>query len=375
MLFLIFVWLVVGSSIFLWFIAMLFSICSRRFLHTGKGELSPRFMFQITSRDCLDTVVRGINSIVRSCYESGFSNYELWVVTDNPSPPRLADGRTKVVIVPDEFECEAQYKARALEYARKKRIYEAYDGWIYFMDEENWVTRQTIDAITSFAKHGKAKLASGPLTFNSGGSKLVWLGDAIRGAECRVCHLGHSCGWWPVHGENLVTHSEVEKQVGWEFDCLTEDVCFAASAGAKGYRTGWHGGLLYSTSPTTFLDFLRQRRRWFRGMLQVILNKGLKVKYRALELYLLLCGLMGILFIVGTAVAFFKGLVPNFFIYYYLCPTIILLSTAYLVGCNGRPRDRLLALLFGWVFAILEGIAAWWSLVRPPKSFDIVRKT
>lgn len=368
-------WLIISSLIYLWFVAMLFSVISRKFLYSGKAGYFPCFIFQITSKECVKTVKRGVTSIIRSCCELDFTNYEIWVVTDDPNPPIFTDSRVRVVVVPNEFECRAKYKARALEYSKRKRISEVYNGWIYFMDEENWVNEQTIKAITNFAEHGNAKLASGPLMFKSGGSKLMWLGDSIRVTECRVCHLAHSLGWWPMHGENLLVYSKVEKEIGWESKYLTEDILFTAYAGEKSYRTGWHGGQLYSTSPSTFFDFIKQRKRWFSGMLQFVLNKNVKAKYRLPELYLLLCWLMGPVFIIGAIANLFHNFTPSSSLRYYLYPVFIIFPTGYFIGCKGRFYDKLMAILFCWIFGMLEGIVAWISLVKRPDGFDIIRKT
>jgi egghead protein (zeste-white 4 protein) len=368
------VWAIVGSSIYLWFIAMVFSIANGKFRYAGDAEYMPHFIFQITSKDCLETVRRGVDSIVASCDKVGFANYEIWVVTENPNPLRFVDKKKRVIVVPGEFKCGARYKARDLEYAKRQRIREVFNGWIYFMDEENWISEQTVRAITNFAERGSSKLASGPLMFCSGGSKFAWLGDSIRVSENRVCHLGHSCGWWPLYGENLLVHSEVEKRVGWEFSGLTEDILFAAHAGQTGYRTGWHGGELYSTSPMSLVDFVRQRRRWFRGMLQFVLSKDIGIKYRVLELYLLLVGLLGIFFITGTVAHLVYDFNFSLVHWCYLYPALVMFSAVYFVGCAGNLKDRMMAALLCWVFGGLEGIAAWQSLLNPPKGFDIIQK-
>ena len=369
------VWVIVGSLVFSWFVAILFSIVSGKFLYAGKAEYSSRLIFQITSKECLGTVERGANSVTKSSGQVDFTNYEIWIVTDNPNPPSFTDERIRVIVVPSEFDCTARYKARALEYARRKRISEYYNGWIYFMDEENRITEQTIRAITNFAEYGNAKLASGPLWFSSGGSRLVWLGDSIRTCICRVCHLGHSCGWWPLYGENLLMHCGVEKEIGWEFNSLTEDILFTAYAGGRGYRTGWHGGELHSTSPASLVDFIRQRRRWMRGVLQVVLNKKVKVKYRAFELYLFICSLLGMILITGIITDLFYNITPFAHLWYYLFPALLMFPAVYFTGCRGSLKDRLTASLLSWIFVILEGVAAWLSLVNPPRRFDIVKKT
>ena len=170
-------------------------------------------------------------------------------------------------------------------------------------------------------------------------------------------------------------HCEVEKDIGWDFNSLTEDVLFTVYAGGRGYRTAWHGGELHSTSPASLVDFIRQRRRWMRGILQVVLNKKLKVKYRAFELYLFLCSLLGMILIVCIIIDLFYDITPFAHLWYYLFPALLMFPAIYFTGCKGNLKDRLTAGLLSWVFVILEGVAGWLSLVNPPQGFDIVKKT
>ena len=109
-------------------------------------------------------------------------------------------------------------------------------------------------------------------------------------------------------------------------------------------------------------------------MLQVVLNRNVNTKYKVLELYLLSCGLLGIIFVAGVVVNLFYHFVSPSFSYFYLYPSLILLSTACFIGCNGNYWQRLLSALFCWVFVIVESISAWFSLIKPPKRFDIIKK-
>src|ERR1035437_8430237 len=284
-----FFWLFFGASVVYWVVAALFGRITGKFVYSGQGNNSTRLIFQITTKYCPETVERAVASIHQSCAEIGFTNYDVWIVTRN-STPNLKDKKARWVCVPDSFKTAAKFKALSLAFARKLRGDEGYSGWIYCMDEENWITAQTVKAITNFAVHGNAKLASGPIVFRSGGSYLSWLGDSIRSSEGRINCLQHNLGYWPVHGDNMLMEYSLEQEVGWEFPQLTEDVQFTGHALDKGYRTGWHGGELQTVSPTSLSDFIKQRRRWFRGILQCVFSPSVSARYRMLQAYIIFTG-------------------------------------------------------------------------------------
>ena len=96
-----FLWLMMGAATAFWLAAGSFSVISRRFVYAGGGDNSPRIIFQIATKDCPETVDRAVESIRKSCGETGFTNYGIWVVTIN-SHPRLKDDRVRRVIVPEE---------------------------------------------------------------------------------------------------------------------------------------------------------------------------------------------------------------------------------------------------------------------------------
>lgn len=368
------IWLVQASAVCWWLIATVFSIISGKFKFQGKATGSPRLIFQVTSRNSPYTVQRAIASIRNATLGACFDNYEIWVVTDESSCCTESDRRTVVVTVPSNFQCIAEHKARALEYARQLRVRRLYDGWIYFMDEENWITEQTVAAVTSFAAQGKSYLASGPLMFATGGSTLSWLADAIRTSECRFCHLGHALQWWPLHGENLLMHSRVERDIGWDRVSLLEDAQFAACANNHGYKTGWHGGELYSTSPTCLSDMIIQRRRWFGGMIRFLFAQDIRPWHRVLVFYWLLCGLTGSFLAPATAISLITNAVSPALICCYVVPVLSIFPISYYIGCSGTTGKKLMALALSPLFVAIEGVAAWWSLLVPPTDFDIISK-
>lgn len=368
-----FFWIFLGATVLFWVAATLYGTITGKFVYSGKGDTSPRFIFQITTKFTPDTVNRGVESIRKSCAEAGFSNYEIWVVTINPTP-ELTDGEARRVVVPESFQSIAKFKAKSLEFARRLRAEEGYQGWVYYMDEENWISAQTVRAITNFAVKGNARIASGSLVFHSGGSYLSWLGDSVRNSEGRVNFLQHSLGYWPAHGDNLLIEYGVEKAVGWEFSQLTEDVQFTGHALDKGYRTGWHGGELHTVSAASVPDFIKQRRRWFRGILQCVFSTDISVKYRSLQAYVMLSGLISFFMPAGVTTDLVFNISPFARMWFYSMPVIAMLAFTFYIGCCSNVKDRFIAGILCWFFFLLEGIGAWGSIIAPPKGFDIIKK-
>ncbi len=205
---------------------------------------------------------------------------------------------------------------------------------------------------------------------------MGWLADSVRNSEGRInCFQDSIFGYWPVHGDNLLIEYSAEKEVGWEFLELTEDVQFTGRALNLGYRTGWHGGELQTTSASSVADFITQRRRWFRGYIQGIFSRGIGVRYRILEIYILLTGLLSMFALLGIAADMVFNITPFARAWFFSLPAIAIFCFVYFAGCKSNFKDRLAAGLLCWLFMLLEGIGAWESIVNPPRGFDIIKKT
>lgn len=57
---------------------------------------------------------------------------------------------------------------------------------------------------------------------------------------------------------------------------ITEDSFFAVKAANEGFTFDWIEGEMEEKSPFSFMDFLRQRRRWQQGAYFVAVSKNLK---------------------------------------------------------------------------------------------------
>jgi egghead protein (zeste-white 4 protein) len=238
-------------------------------------------IFQITTRSATKTSVvkRGIQSITSSAEKVSFYNYQISVVTDDPQDRwTLNSERCEVVVVEKNYRTNAIKKGRALQYAveHRQRIGKnTRKRWIFHMDEESYVTPQTILALLKFIRKGKGVVSEGPifypLKFESA-NRLAAIAESVRPYACYDC-VSQMTNPPPLHmhGSNLLVRSDIEDDIGWKFgSTLAEDQMF----GYKVYEKygqgsmGWHGGILLEQPPLNLKDHFFQRRRWFLGTMQ-----------------------------------------------------------------------------------------------------------
>lgn len=365
-----------GMPLLLLACASLLSRIIGGFTHTATRpirESRPHLLIQITTRDCPDVLHRAIESIRLACRHVGLETCEIWVVTEQEhSTIRRQDAR--LVFVPRQFDCGARHKARALEFARQVRLQEGYEGWIYFMDEENWLSTQTIRAILHCIDRDNCDLSTGPVRYVRAGSAVPWLADSVRDAQFRLCHICHALGNWVAYGDNLLVNSALEKRVTWTCASLTEDAVFTGRAASIGLRSSWHGGVLNSVSPVTVSDLLLQRRRWFGGLARACRETGIALHIKVALVAILASTLMVPAFVCAAFVAVpvmaSRGLMSW---HWTLCSSLIL-GLIYGSGCAGSAMDRICAAALSGASVVLESASAWWALARPPHDFYIVDK-
>ena len=80
-------------------------------------------------------------------------------------------------------------------------------------------------------------------------------------------------------GSFFVCQHRVEKSITFDHGLegsITEDSYFVIKASNHGYSFDWIDGEMYEQSPFTFMDFLRQRKRWHQGSYYIAFSKNLK---------------------------------------------------------------------------------------------------
>jgi len=246
----------------------------------GRARSSAPIIFQITTRSATKTHVvrRGIESILESAHKVGYYNYQISVVTDDPEDARTLKGtKCEVVVVDKSFQTDAIRKGRALQYAVEHRRMTKKNSakyWIFHMDDESYVTPQTVLALLQATERDEVASEGPifyPLKFESA-NRLTALAESIRPFACYDC-VSQMTNPPPLHmhGSNLLVRSDIEDAIEWKFGpTLAEDQIF----GYKIYEKygpgsmGWHGGALLEQPPLNLKDHFFQRRRWVLGTLQ-----------------------------------------------------------------------------------------------------------
>ncbi len=270
--------------------------------HARRGS-DAAIIFQITTRSATKTLVvrRGIQSVVDSARRIGYRNFKVSVVTDDPADTMtLKDTACEVVVVDAAFKTEAIRKGRALQYAveHRRRTGENTDRhWIFHMDDESYVTPQTILALLKSIENGREVASEGPIFYPlkfEDASRITALAESIRPFACYDC-VSQMTNPPPLHmhGSNLLVRSDVEDGIEWKFGpTLAEDQMFGYKVFEKygPNSMGWHGGILLEQPPLNIKDHFFQRRRWVFGTLQNLANfprwHRFKLMYKSLTYFL-----------------------------------------------------------------------------------------
>jgi len=204
-----------------------------------------------------------------------------------------------MIKVPDSYNPPngCKYKARSLQYAleqRKKRGEINSRIWIFLLDEESFITEQTLSSLVKYIEQPTPKpVAEGPIIYPNKFFKniITSFGECMRPYICYDCVYQMTSGKGPLHmhGSNLLVRSDIEALVGWDHYLVdaSEDQRFGWEAHRLlGDIFGWHGGLIEEQPPFRIKDYIRQRRRWFVGNVhnmiysKVRLRKKIHISFR-----------------------------------------------------------------------------------------------
>ncbi len=227
--------------------------------------------FLVAGRNSSQLLQDTVDNIGEVCGKISYTNYEIKAVVDNLGTISLSNCET--ILVPKDYQCLSQYKARALHYSLGFTP-NSKDSWILHLDEDALVTDQGVLSVLEYIKNGGEPVANGPSLFLPNGKNRVvsflaeaqrhwtfyWLSSMLKGGV--PCFL---------NGSNLLIRSDIEHQVGWSFeDCIySEDTRFGYETKTKvGSVFGWHGGLTFEQQPANIRGIIKQRKRWFSGSIR-----------------------------------------------------------------------------------------------------------
>src|SRR5579859_3222845 len=204
--------------------------------------------------------------------------YQIWVVLE-PGFDQNYPGASRVIVVPPTFTALSRCKARALEYSRLLRKQEGLDQKdvkILFLDDDTTPTQKYIE--TAFeGDYDVCQGVTAPrIQYGSLPLRHFFLShmDDMRFACCFIyCSFFQGVVKRPlyVHGEGLCATGYAETIVGWGYPIFaSEDLVFGQNAADKGLSWGWFHEYIQLTSPWTWMDYLKQRRRWFWGNMHAV---------------------------------------------------------------------------------------------------------
>lgn len=355
--------------------------------------------FRIVTRgDNLDALCRSVEAVLREMASLPAFRHCVEVVTERRLP-LPTNRRVRQLVVPEGYETPngSRYKARALQYALDASPLHS-DAWIMHLDEESRITPSLIigvrDAVSEEEASGRHRIGQGAILYHADLDRhpLLTLADMIRtGDDLGRFYLQHRLGFtiFGLHGSFVLVRASVEREVGFDFGpegSITEDAYWAVQQMGRGRRCRWVEGFLLEQSTRSLADFIKQRRRWFAGMLRTVLYAPTPVWIRFPLAVFTALWAVSWLSMTYTVVNIFVGLrtpVPlsvlgdfaytTYLITYLLGLTVNLRER----GSVGRPRRALLYFLqvvLLPVFTLLEAGGVVAGLVRAERGFHVVRK-
>lgn len=356
------------------------------------------YVCTVTKGNNTQAIQRVINSMKYLC---SYSHTKFIILTDDneytKSLKEIIPNQVGFCITPKDFKThKAKYKSRALEYFRITHNLTVND-WVLHLDEESIIDQSNFDVCLQFIMKNKYKIGQGVILYNSHNyfkNKLLTVLDSIRvtddlgryNFQYKILHK-------PIfgyHGSFLLLNGEVENKVTWDHehsDNLTEDFSFAMKSWE--YECGCIQAVIREVSPNNLIDFFKQRRRWFIGILTL--------PYCNAKLLAILW-MLGVITIISTYFHFIFSIYYNFFtpmwisiisvfsfiisIYLYLYG-IFIQTIDWCIESKKGCCSSILTILYHLLICIIcipvcpiiEACCIIYSIIKPPKSFDVINKS
>ena len=223
-----------------------------------------------------------IESIKKQDYPA--EKIQVFVVADNCSDNTAEAAREAGAVVWERFSRRQVGKGFALDFLlgkiRASYPEEFFDGFFVF-DADNLLDEHYITEMNKTFSEGHRIITSYRNSKNYGsnwisaGYSLWFIRESKFLNESRML-LGTSCA---VSGTGFLVHRDViEKNDGWKFFLLTEDIEFSVHSVLEGERIAYcASAVLYDEQPVKFSQSWSQRLRWAKGFLQVFGKYGARL--------------------------------------------------------------------------------------------------
>lgn len=291
---------------------------------TDYAELKKcRYAVVIAARNEEEVISYLLDSISGQDYPAEL--VDVYVVADNCTDGTAEIARQRGAFVYERFNKEQVGKGYALSYLfdliKTEHADTHYDGYFVF-DADNLLDSHYITEMNKVFSNGYPAVTSYRNTKNFTDSWVsacygLWFLMESEYLNYPKSELGVSCA---VSGTGFLFSDEVlEKNGGWPYHLMTEDLEFTADLITSGEKIGYcHNAVIYDEQPVSFAQSLTQRSRWMKGSLQVMsqyigkLAKGV-IKNGSFSSYDMLMGViptfvLSALGIILNVIMFFVGI-------------------------------------------------------------------
>jgi hypothetical protein len=290
---------------------------------------------------------------------------DVWVVAEEPMDVPGAN----VAVVPDEFECEATNKGRALEWARRHVPCDR--EFVLFLDEDSHLREFTglPDAdIVQFTE--RPRRTSSLLCFLA---ELNRIGFQIE--QTAFSHIEVPLYAW---GGGIAIRESLEQDVGWNYPTVIEDTVFLWRAHVQ-ERASYEfvSDRVSNQAPPSLSAMFRQRRRWIAGAREDndLLSIDRVLMYGIRDLSWSVTGLIPVITVVALAPGI-SIVFPD--LYQMLSLGLLGLLFVWIsIGLKSHPqspRTTVATVLLAPFTTILHSVGALWGLVSQPNTFEVTEK-
>jgi len=282
--------------------------------------------------------------------------------------PMDIDGAT-VHVVPDDFDCTATNKGRAVEWAARNVPCES--EYVLYLDEDTLVAGLDGLPDADFVQFTEKPLYTG--------SRLTYLCEVFR-TGYQFEQLGFHRLTYPLYawGGGFAIRHSVEQTVGWDVETITEDtnlVWRAADAMDLDYRLV--DARFRNQAPPSVRAMLKQRRRWMSGTMAD--DHLLPLRYRPLYFTRVVAWAFSPLVPVLVVAAYLlPGTTPGMELYSLLSTLLLLVLFVYMLGgaiaYKKHPVLWPVFVALTPLAVVLHAAGAMWGVVSPVADFEVTEK-
>lgn len=245
-----------------------------------KSDKLNKFGIVISARNEENVIGNLLESINRQDYPKEL--IKVFLIADNCTDNTAEVGRQYGARVLERQNKELVGKGYALDYLFKQLLAENDDCDAYIVfDADNLVDKNFVKEMNVNFNRGYIALTSYRNSKNYGtnwitaGYSLWFLREAKYLNNARM-RLGTSCA---ISGTGFcISRKIVERNNGWKYHLLTEDIEFSVDMAIQGEKIGYSAGsIVYDEQPETFKQSWNQRLRWSKGFYQVFGKYGSKL--------------------------------------------------------------------------------------------------